>query len=150
MLVAVVVVEMVVLSSGKRPSGWPRERPKPRPAWLPELSSLSSFFGGFFSSWKKYFLSTYGLVRPVPSGSRSVNASAQWNRRNEEKRQTYRGKSTAPSGGTEFHIGTKSKTRLKLKELRRNTRMFRSSVRSEGIKTTKENPYSEGNVVNKL
>lgn len=37
--------------------------------------SFSTFFGGFFKSWKKYFLSMYGRILPVPSGSKSENAS---------------------------------------------------------------------------
>lgn len=39
------------------------------------FKSFSCFFGGFLSSWKKSFLSMYGLLRPVPSGSSSVNMS---------------------------------------------------------------------------
>lgn len=39
------------------------------------VRSFKTFFGGFLSSWKKYFLSTYGRMRPVPNGSKSVNAS---------------------------------------------------------------------------
>lgn len=43
------------------------------PDWFDK--SFKTFFGGFFKSWKKNFLSTYGLIFPVPSGSNSVNAS---------------------------------------------------------------------------
>lgn len=47
-------------------------------ALLVAVRSLRTFLGGFLSSWKKYFLSTYGLVRPVPNGSKSVKASDQF------------------------------------------------------------------------